>query len=484
MKSGGGGNILNITQMASCVGQQAFAGGRVDIGYTQRTLPFFKKGDLSPSARGFIKSSFIKGLRPDEFFFQAITGRDSLMDTALRTPKSGYLYRRLANAFQDIRVEYDKTVRDSSNSIIQFRYGDDGIDVSKEHTKGEVSPGEAIGLVTAQSFGEASTQMVLNTFHMAGVAEMQVTAGLPRIIEIFDARKKPSSPKMEIYLNKEFNNEEQAKILAEKIKEIKLKEISSEINLDFGSKKIQITLDKNLLKRTHMTMKKVVEKLNDLGFDVKEESGTIILDASSYEFKEIYKLKEKLKNTIISGVKGVEQILIVKRGRDFVIITLGTNLKEMVKFKEIDSSKIISNDLHEVAGIFGIEAARQLIINEIKEVLNSQGLDINKRHLKLAADTMTNTGEVKGVTRMGIIAQKSSILARATFETPTKQFINAIIKGQTDKLESVIENIILNQPVPVGTGLPGLTVNVVGKLIKKEEEKKTADSKIVEESNQ
>ena len=113
IKSGGGGNILNITQMAACVGQQAFAGGRISIGYTQRTLPFFKKGDLSPKTRGFIRSSFIKGLRPDEFFFQAITGRDSLMDTALRTPKSGYLYRRLANALQDIRVEYDGTVRDS-----------------------------------------------------------------------------------------------------------------------------------------------------------------------------------------------------------------------------------------------------------------------------------------------------------------------------------------------------------------------------------
>jgi len=224
--------------------------------------------------------------------------------------------------------------------------------------------------------------------------------------------------------------------------------------------------------------------LNDMGFDVKDESSAIILDASSYEFKEIYKLKEKLKNTIISGIKGVEQILIVKRGRDFVIITLGTNLKEMVKLKEVDSSKIVSNDLHEVAGIFGIEAARQLIIDEIKEVINSQGLDIDERHLKLAADAMTNTGDVKGVTRMGIIAQKASILARATFETPTKQFVNAIIKGQTDKLESVIENIILNQPVPVGTGLPGLAVNVVGKLTKKEEEKKTADSKIVEGSNQ
>ena len=202
--SGGGGNILNITQMACCVGQQALWGRRIDVGYNDRTLSFFRKGDLSPKAKGFIRSSFIRGLRPDEFFFGAITGRDSLMDTALRTPKSGYLYRRLANALQDLRIEYDRTVRDSNNNVIQFKYGDDGLDVAKLHLKEEVSPGEAIGIVTAQSFGEPSTQMALNVFHFAGVQEMQVTMGLPRLIEIFDARKKPSSPKMEIFMKKEY----------------------------------------------------------------------------------------------------------------------------------------------------------------------------------------------------------------------------------------------------------------------------------------
>ncbi len=485
MKSGGKGNVLNITQMASCVGQQAFEGGRVNIGYTNRTLPFYKKGDLSPRSRGFIKSSFIKGLQPDEFFFQAITGRDSLMDTALRTPKSGYLYRRLANALQDIRVEYDRTVRDSSNSIIQFKYGDDGKDVTRLHLEeSNVSPGEAVGLVCAQSFGEASTQMVLNTFHMAGVSEMQVTTGLPRIIEIFDARRKPSSPKMEVYLNKDYNNEEQAKIFAEKIKEVKLKEVSSELNLNFADKKIEIKLDKESLKKIYLTPKKIVERLNELGFSLSENSNSIILDSSNHSFKEIYQLKEKLKNTIISGIKGIEQILIVKKPKDYVIMTLGTNLKEIIKLEQVNVEKTISNDLHEMASVFGIEVARHLIIDEIKEVLNSQGLEINERHLKLIADAMTNTGEVKGVTRIGIISQKSSILARATFETPVKQFVNAIIKGKTDKLVSVIENIILNQPVPIGTGLPGLMVNVIGPLTKKESEKKEADKKIVQASRE
>jgi DNA-directed RNA polymerase beta' subunit len=222
IKSGGGGNILNITQMASSVGQQVLAGKRIEIGYSGRTLPFYKRGELSPESRGFIKSPFMKGLQPDEFFFGAMTGRDSLMDTALRTPKSGYLYRRLANALQDLRVEYDGTVRDSNNRIVQFSFGGDGIDVAKRHLKdGKICPGEAIGLISAQSFGEASTQMVLRTFHMSGVAEMQVTAGLPRIIEIFDARKKPSSPKMEIFLKKEYNDEKNARKLAEKIKELR-----------------------------------------------------------------------------------------------------------------------------------------------------------------------------------------------------------------------------------------------------------------------
>ena len=472
IRSGGGGNILNITQMASCVGQQDLEGKRIDIGYAGRTLSFFKKEDLSPKAKGFINSSFIKGLRPDEFFFGAITGRSTLMDTALRTPKSGYLYRRLANALQDLRKEYDGTIRDSNNNLIQFVYGDDGADVSRLHKGEQLDSGEAIGIVTAQSFGEPSTQMVLRTFHFAGVSEMQVTQGLPRLIEIFDARKKPSSPKMEIYLNKEYNNEKSAKLLAEKIKEVSISDISSEIILDFGEKKIEIKIDNKGLHQTHLGLKKVIEKLRDAGYTIKEGKDLISVDVSQFGFKEIYKLKEKLKKTIISGIKGIKQILISKRNNDFVIITLGTNLKKIIEFKEINQNKLISNDFYEVASLFGIEAARQLIINEIHDVLKTQGLDIDQRHLKLVADAMTNTGKIKGVTRMGIIAQKESILARATFETPDKQFINATIKGSKDKLTSVIENIILNQPVPVGTGLPGLLVKVIGPLTKKDSEKK------------
>ncbi|MFT4312822.1 MAG: DNA-directed RNA polymerase subunit A' [Candidatus Woesearchaeota archaeon] len=129
--SGARGNNINLAQMSSLVGQQALRGGRVNIGYANRTLSCFAPHDLGSSARGFIGNSFKSGLSPNEFFFAAMTGRDSLMDTALRTPKSGYLYRRLENSMQDLKIGYDGTVRDANEKIIQFKYGEDGVDVSK-----------------------------------------------------------------------------------------------------------------------------------------------------------------------------------------------------------------------------------------------------------------------------------------------------------------------------------------------------------------
>lgn len=469
--SGAKGSILNISQIAGSVGQQVLNGKRIDFGYTGRTLSFFKKGDLSPSAAGFIHSSFMKGMTPNEFFFGAMTGRDGLMDTALRTPKSGYLYRRLANALQDLIMAYDGTVRDATGNVVQFAYGLDGVDISAKHLGKKVAPGEAIGVVTAQSFGESSTQMVLNTFHSAGVAEVQVTTGLPRIIEILDARKVPKTPAMEILLDKAHNNEKDARIIAEKIKEIKLKEVISSISIDFGSKKIKIAFDSKALKTAHISANKAAEVLGEKGFDVKALSDGLVLDMSKEDYKDIYKTKEKIKEVILTGVKNVSQVLVVKREGNYVILTAGSNLKDVMKVKGVDPDNVISNDLHETSAVLGIEAARQLIIDEINKVINSQGLAIDSKHAMLVADTMTASGTVKGITRMGIIGDKSSILARASFETPVKQFVQATKTGKKDSLKSVIENIILNQPVPVGTGLPGLLVKVTGNLSKDKEKK-------------
>jgi DNA-directed RNA polymerase subunit A' len=470
--SGAGGNMLNITQISCSVGQQALWAKRIGLGYTNRTLSFFKENDLSPKSRGFIYSAYAQGLQPYEFFFGSMTGRDALMDTALRTPKSGYLYRRLANALQDLKVEYDGTVRDASEHIVQFKYGEDGLDVSGLHKNQKVSPGEAAGIITAQSFGEPSTQMALNVFHFAGVQEMQITLGLPRLIEIFDARKTPSTPLMEIYLSQENNNEKDSRVIAEKIREVKLNEIISEININFSDKKIEVVLDNESVRSVHTSIEKIADRLNEKGFKVKSKGNMIYTTDSKLDFKELYKLKEKLKDTIISGIKGITQVLVVKRDKNYVLLTAGSNLKEVMVVKGVNKDKTITNNFHEIADVLGIEASRQAIINEVKKVINQQGLDINERHIKLIADAMTYKGNIKGVTRMGIISEKTSILARASFETPVKQFVNASIKGSRDELASVIENIILNQPVPVGTGLPGLLVKVTGPLVKQSEKPK------------
>jgi len=127
-KSGARGNILNLGQMSAVVGQQAIRGERINRGYSMRTLPHFKVNDLSPRARGFVASSYRNGLKPEEFFYHAMGGREGLVDTAVRTSTSGYMQRRLVNALQDMVVENDGTVRNSDKNVIQFRFGDDGID--------------------------------------------------------------------------------------------------------------------------------------------------------------------------------------------------------------------------------------------------------------------------------------------------------------------------------------------------------------------
>ena len=473
IQSGAGGAILNVTQMTCSVGQQSLWAKRIDIGYNGRTLPFFRKGELNPRSKGFIKSSYFDGLAADEFFFGAITGRDSLMDTALRTPKSGYLYRRLANALQDMKIEYDGTVRDATGKIIQFIYGDDGYDVSKLHLiDKKISPGEAIGIITAQSLGEPSTQMTLNVFHFAGVQEMQVTVGLPRLIELFDARKKPSTPAMDIHLEERFDNEKDAKDIAERIKAVKLEDAASEIKLNFTEGSIEILLDKNAMRDLHITSATILKKLAEKEVSARIKDDSIIIKTKEENFKEMYKIKEKLKRLLVAGIKGIDQILLIKKDNHFVILTAGSNLEEVLKFKGIDKNKTTTNNIHEVSEVLGIEAARQAIINETEKVISKQGLDIDKRHINLIADAMTSSGSVKGITRIGIISEKSSILARASFETPIKHFINASIHGSKDELKSVIENVILNQPVPVGTGLPGLLVKVTGRLYKESKESK------------
>jgi len=147
--SGARGSMLNLTQMAACVGQQSVRGERISRGYADRTLPHFRRGDLGAEAHGFVESSYKDGLNPTEFFFHAIGGREGLVDTAIRTSQSGYLQRRLVNALQDLEVKYDGTVRETRGMIVQFRYGEDGVDASRRDYAGPENVKRIIGRVLA-----------------------------------------------------------------------------------------------------------------------------------------------------------------------------------------------------------------------------------------------------------------------------------------------------------------------------------------------
>lgn len=130
-RSGARGSMLNLSQMAGCIGQQAVRGERLNRGYWNRTLPHFAKGDLGAAAKGFVTNSYKSGLKPTEFFFHSMGGREGLVDTAVRTSRSGYMQRRLISALEDLKMKQDGTVRNTADTIIQFQYGEDGVDPSR-----------------------------------------------------------------------------------------------------------------------------------------------------------------------------------------------------------------------------------------------------------------------------------------------------------------------------------------------------------------
>ncbi len=337
--------------------------------------------------------------------------------------------------------------------------------VYSEYRSSLAEPGESVGLVTAESIGEPGTQMTLNTFHFAGVSEMNITTGLPRLIEILDARSKISTEMMEIYLKKPYSQGKDIRQIAESLKETRFKEYLKEISINVAETRMRIELDDKMLKDRKMTPAKIVRILSKSrlkGFDIKlEKDNNIRIKTSGDEaLNMIYRLKEKIKDVYIDGIKGITQVLPVKRETEHVIVTAGSNLKDVFKLEFVDPYRTTTNSIVEIEKLQGIEAAREAIVREIIKVLKAQGINIDIRHILLVSDAMTMSGKVLGVSRYGIVKEKPSVLARASFETPIRHVINASMVGEIDELNSVIENVMINQPVPLGTGLPGLITKI------------------------
>ncbi len=325
----------------------------------------------------------------------------------------------------------------------------------KSYLSAQIEPGEAAGTVAAQSVGEPGTQMTLRTFHYAGVRELNVTLGLPRLIEIVDARRIPSTPTMTVFLDDEHKSSlEKAKEVVTRIERIVVENIAKSIEYDMVNASFIVELDEEILQDKDLDsdfVKKAIEKLKIGKVDI--EGASLIISPEVTAQDKIKRLRERILTLRLKGIKGIKRVLIQKENNEYVLHTDGSNLSEVLKIKGIDTTRVYTNNISEIAEVLGIEAARNAIIKEAFQVLDQQGLDVDVRHVILVADLMTSTGRIRQIGRHGISGEKSSVLARAAFEVTVKHLLDAASHGEEDALEGVTENVIVGQPIPLGTGL-------------------------------
>ena len=682
INSGSKGKLTNIAQMVACLGQQNVDGKRIPYGFEGRTLPHYYKYDDSAEARGFVENSFISGQTPQEFFFHAMGGREGLIDTAVKTAQTGYVQRQLVKSMEDLKVGYDYSVRGSAGSIIQFVYGNDGMDgtniesqsiyltklsyeellnkyyfdektewnkyynktladkamntkrelldnvfkglidyreylvthvfqgevhnninypihiqriventvkgkkksnmlpidiikgneklitnlyirdnfknnkifeilvhvhlnpkvliseykISRDEYKiivntikrkfhdSKISPGEMVGAVAAQSIGEPATQMTLNTFHFAGVsAKSNVTRGIPRLKELIHISKNIKSTSTSIHLYDRYSEDKNKLSYIKNILEFTtLKDlvINSSIyydppnvimktgieedkglldiyrdftEIDDSDKTnvspwiIRLVFDKSIMMEKGVVMEDIYMKLLEYDEDrisfiysddnskdligrisiniEEDESDTEIQDQTDF----ITILKnindDILNNITIKGIQNITDVVIsdesktiIKKDHNLeivkknILVCDGKNLLELFNNEYIDEFYTISNDINEVYDILGIEAAREILIKEITEVVDHAGEYINPRHIEILCDTISCKGSLTSINRQGINRGDVGPLAKCSFEDTTDQLIKAGIFSEKDNLLGVSSNIMMGQTINSGTG--------------------------------
>jgi DNA-directed RNA polymerase subunit A" len=318
----------------------------------------------------------------------------------------------------------------------------------------KIEAGEAAGVVSAQSIGEPGTQMTMRTFHYAGVAEINVTLGLPRLIEIVDARKNPSTPMMTIFLEKEYAfDRDKARELAWKIEATYIGVLGS-MSTDITDMKVVVELNKKALIQRNMKAKEVSDKINE-ELDVSSyiTGDTLIMKPEEPSYRQLLQLVKSVHSVILKGIKGIKRVVIRKEeSGEYVLYTEGSTLKEVLAIDGVDPTRTRTNNVNEIYEVMGIEAARAALIHEATETLKEQGLNVDVRHIMLVADIMTVDGEVKPIGRHGISGEKASVLARAAFEVTVSHLLDSGIAGDVDELRGVTENVIVGQPIKLGTG--------------------------------
>jgi DNA-directed RNA polymerase subunit A" len=331
------------------------------------------------------------------------------------------------------------------------------------------------GLETFTTGQGVVTHNTMNTFHYAGVAEIDVTQGLPRLIELVDARKTPDTPMMTVHLDDEYaTDRDRAHEVVWSIEATKILALG-DVSTNVADMVVSIDLDEGTLEKrwpTADSLAEVVEEIagtieDALGVDTRVYASDAVVEFEPERpsYRELLQLVEQLREVTFKGIEEVSRVVIRKeqvdpdvqaeldREEEFVLYTEGSAFGDVLSIEGVDASRTTCNNIHEIYRELGVEAAREAIIEETMETLEEQGLDdVNIRHLMLVADIMTNRGTIESIGRHGISGSKESVLARAAFEVTVNHLLDAAIHGERDDLDGVIENVIVGKPVAVGTG--------------------------------
>lgn len=335
--------------------------------------------------------------------------------------------------------------------------------VIKEYLSTRIEPCEAVGVIAAQSIGEPGTQMTMRTFHYAGVAEINVTLGLPRLIEIMDARKEPSTPTMTVYLEDNYRNDrDKAREVSWQIEAAPLHEFG-DITTDMENMHVIVHLNTKVCDKRKISPGEIMEvapkkirdrrHYRDFEHDINEEKATITFSPKDKEsYQNLFQIAEHVRNVIVQGIDDILRVVVRKEGGEYILYTEGSNLKDVFDVAGVDTTRTRTNNISECANVLGIEAARNAIIFEAVSTLNEQGILVDVRHLMLVADMMCMEGEVKQIGRHGIAGEKESVLSRAAFEVTVNHLLDAAVANEVDELSGVTENVIVGQPIQLGTG--------------------------------
>ena len=332
-----------------------------------------------------------------------------------------------------------------------------------EYDYTRIQPCEAVGVVAAQSIGEPGTQMTMRTFHYAGVAEINVTLGLPRLIEIMDARKSPSTPTMTIHLEGDYaTNRDLAREVSWQIEAAPLHEFG-DITTDMLEMQVVVKLNRQVCEKRRIRIETIMERgpekivarhhYRDFTFELDEHENTVTFTPKNVEsYQNLFQLAEHVRKVIVQGIDDIERVVVRKENGEYILYTEGSNLKDVFQVEGVDTGRTRTNNISEISEVLGIEAGRNAIIDEALSTLREQGISVDVRHIMLVADMMCMDGEVKQIGRHGIAGEKESVLSRAAFEVTVNHLLDAAVVNETDILEGVTENVIVGQPIQLGTG--------------------------------